>query len=400
MYLMRYLTGGARVRRNVFWLVAAVGGMALLSPVARADTAALSDAEVFTVRNVPVDVTAATAADARRLALVAGQSDALRRMLQRLTRRADHDALPAVDADTTAFLVQGFEVANEKTSSVRYLADLTVRFKAPEVRNLLRQTGLPFAETASRPVLVLPVLRTPDGLVLWDASNRWRTAWALLPVSGGLVPMIVPLGDIADIADIDATQAMLGDAAALDAIAGRYGAGGTLVALATLSAREDGTQLLDVAASQPADPSTPPLLLSFTAKSADEVDEILQIAARETATGVEETWLDRHLLRFENRQSMTLAIPVAGLEQWTAVERKLASIAEISRVELRALRRDSAEVQIDYYGDDSQLAAVLAQHDLELEASMPTTAVPTTLGVPVTAMHAPDPVRVLRSRGN
>lgn len=400
MYLMRYLTGGARLRRNVFWLVAAVGGVTLLSPVAGADTAALSDAEVFTVRSVRVDVTAATAADARRLALVAGQSDALRRVLRRLTRRADHAALPAVDADTTAFLVQGFEVANEKTSAVRYLADLTVRFKAPEVRSLLRRTGLPFAETASRPVLVLPVLRTPNGLVLWDASNRWRSAWTLLPVRAGLVPMIVPFGDIADIADIDATQAMLGDAAALDAIAGRYGAGGTLVALATLSTREDGTPLLDVAASQPADPSMPSLLLSFTVESTTDIDSILKLAARETAAGIEEAWLNRHLLRFENRQSMTLAVPVAGLEQWAAVERKLASIAEISRVELRVLRRDSAEVRIEYYGDERQLATVLAQRELELEAPMPAIVLPATLGAPATAMHAPNQVRVLHSRDN
>jgi len=87
---------------------------------------------------------------------------------------------------------------------------------------LLRQTGLPFAETASKPLLVLPVLKSRVGLMLWEAANLWRTAWSALPIQRGLVPMIVPLGDLADISDVDASQAMLGDETALEGIVSRY----------------------------------------------------------------------------------------------------------------------------------------------------------------------------------
>lgn len=367
-----------------------------------AQSAALSDTEVFTVRGVSVDITAETAAEARRIALRDGQAMALERMLRRLTRRVDYDALPAVDPETTAFFVRDFEVVNEKTSPVRYLADLTVRFKPAEIRRLLRQTGLPFAESASMPLIVLPVLKTPKGLLLWDASNAWRLAWASLPVRRGLVPLIVPIGDLADIADIDAGQAILGDPEAFTAISTRYEAGGALVALATLSVRDDGLVVLDVAASRSNQTGAAPVRFTFTAAPGDDVMDIMRVAAGETAEGIEDIWLSDHLLRFDTSRSMTLAISVRSLDEWVSVRRDLQEIAAISRLELRVLRRDSAEIEIEYFGDETQLAAALSRHGLELEDALPQIVVVGAGEVSTVAASTKqlDRVRVLRRSGH
>jgi hypothetical protein len=392
------------VRRPVaallLFVAATVGG----AP-APAQTLALGEAEVFTVRDVAVDVTAATAADARAKALRDGQAEAFDRMLRRLTRRSDHNALPRTDAEAAAFLIQGLEVANEKTSSVRYLADLTVRFKPDEVRRLLRQTGVPFAETASKPLLVLPVLKSRVGLLLWEAANLWRTAWTELKIQRGLVPMIVPLGDLADIADIDAAQAMLGEAAALAAIVQRYQAGSALVALATLSVRDDGLVVVDVVTSRPDTSTETSASLTFTAVSTDEVADLMATAAGETAAAVEDGWLERHLLRFDQSQGMKLAIPMRSLEEWISVQRKLRSITIVSRVDLRVLRRDAAEIEIEYFGDESQLTSALAERALELEEPLPQLTIPDpqAAGQPLTPSTDTSDnsaqLRVLRPRG-
>ena len=178
--------------------------------------------DVFSVSAISVDETADTAAAARARAFRRGQRAALTTILRRLTVRADHARLPAVDNERLDFMVQALEVADEKTSDVRYLANMTVNFKPPEIRRLLRESAIPFAETPSKPVLVLPVLRQGGALVLWDDPNLWREAWSRMPVSGDLVPLIVPVGDLSDIADVDATQAADGDPLRLSAIAGRY----------------------------------------------------------------------------------------------------------------------------------------------------------------------------------
>lgn len=399
MYLRRQISRGGQAALAAM-LVAGVL-MAFHADPARAQSAAAGDTAVFTVRDVPVDVTADTAAEARRRALEEGQRAALDRMLQRLTRRVDHAALPSVDAASIGDFVLGIEVANEKTSSVRYLADLTVEFKPAEIRNLLRQTGLPFAETAGQPVVVLPVLRTPDGLFLWDASNRWLAAWGGLTLRRGLVPIIVPLGDLADISDIDAAQAMLGDADAISAIAVRYGAADALVALATLSEREGGLVSLDVAASRPNDPAAAPILLGFTASSAAEIDEIMRTAALETVAGMEDAWLDAHLLRFDSVRFISLVVPVDNAGQWATVRRRLDAVPEISRIDLRVLRRGSVEVDVEYFGDEAQLTTALGRQGLDLEPPLPSLSVPEHGSVGVTSgeadQHTP---RVLRPRGS
>jgi hypothetical protein len=337
--------------------------------------AAPAAANVFTVTEISVDETANTAAAARGAAFRRGQRKALTTLLQRLTLRADHGRLPSVERERLDFMVQALEVADEKTSDVRYLANMTITFKPQEIRRLLREAGIPFAESTSKPVLVLPVLRQGDRLVLWDDPNRWREAWAQLPQVGDLVPLIVPVGDLSDIADVDATQAAEGDPLPLSAIASRYRAGDVLVAVATLSETAISTRI-DIAASRIGAPTQTPILLNFETSDPATIPSVLFDAATGVAAAVENLWKETNIIEFDRPGRMLLAVPLASLQQWISVERRLNGIATISSVTLISLTRDSAEVEITHFGDETQLAATLAQQDLALE--QPSTVTPAT----------------------
>src|SRR5579863_4615414 len=120
---------------------------------------ALTRAEIFTV-SVPVDATAASATTARDTARLDGERRAFAALLDRLTLAKDRGRLPAPSDTTLNQVIIGFEVANERRSTVHYLADYTFHFRADVVEQLLRDRGVPFAETASKPVVVLPVLES------------------------------------------------------------------------------------------------------------------------------------------------------------------------------------------------------------------------------------------------
>src|SRR5258708_10237993 len=139
---------------------------------------AVRDSGTFTVRNVAVDRTASTAAAAREAALVDGQRTALRRLFERLVPRSEYRRLPNLPDSRISDVVENFEVQSERTSAVRYIASLTYRFRGDDVRNLLRNANIPFAETYAKPYLVLPVLRDHGGALLWDDRNPARAAWA------------------------------------------------------------------------------------------------------------------------------------------------------------------------------------------------------------------------------
>src|SRR3546814_5337389 len=92
--------------------------------------------------------------------------------------------------------------------TVRYLADLTFRFNPDQVRSLLRGAGVPFAETRSKPVVVLPVFGdSAAGPTLWTGTNPWRDVWAQRRGDDGLVPLTVPLGDLGDLAAVEIGRA-------------------------------------------------------------------------------------------------------------------------------------------------------------------------------------------------
>ena len=145
---------------------------------------------------VKVDATADSAAAARTQARIEGQRRALDDVVQRLSGSSDLSKLPKLDDQAITDIVASFEVANEKMSSVRYLADYTFHFRQAKVRQLLRSAGIGIAapETPIKPVVVLPVYRDGDNLVLWDDPNPWRDAWGQISIASGPTKLCAALG--------------------------------------------------------------------------------------------------------------------------------------------------------------------------------------------------------------
>lgn len=235
--------------RTLVVVLAFLLGMAAPPPAAHAAPA--ENPEVFTVHNVEVDVTAGTAAAARDRAIHQAQREAFGRLFARLTLQADAGRLPVLGDDGIDRLVDAFEVEDERASAVRYVGRFTIRFRPQAVRELMLSNGIRYAEVPSKPVLILPVDQTTGSPVLWQQETVWRQVWEQLEPPTGLVPILVPYGELQDVSDIGAEQALAGDQDALRRIADRYGAGAVAVAQAGL----DGTLAPPTATT--ADPGQP-----------------------------------------------------------------------------------------------------------------------------------------------
>ncbi|MPZ11446.1 MAG: DUF2066 domain-containing protein [Kiloniellaceae bacterium] len=325
--------------------------------------------DIFTVRNVAVDETAQTAADARQAALAVGQRRAFRRLMGRLVPEDQQARIPDVDANLLQYYVLDFSVNNERTSTVRYLADLTFRFNPHEIRKLLRGAEVAFAETRGKPVVVLPVFSDPvTEPTLWTDENPWREIWAQRPGDDGLVPLTVPLGDLGDLAAIDAPQALAGDAAALRAIAERYGAEDVVVAEATLSGDpESGSGVLQVVSRRYNDGTAGATQRDKLVQvSGEPYDGFLQRAAARIDSSIQETWKQQYLLQFGNQRSLLAFIPLGSLDDWLILRRRLEGVAAIQQTGLVTLSREEAQMEITFVGDEQRLTRALAQRDLFL----------------------------------
>ncbi|MHA1599074.1 MAG: DUF2066 domain-containing protein [Alphaproteobacteria bacterium] len=322
---------------------------------------------VFEVRDVAVDVTAASTNAARHKALALGEKTAFNRLLDRLTMRIDKSRLPDFDAAEIAAYVQDFEVAEEKRSAVRYLARLNYRFKAEDVRRLLIDLAIPFAETPSKTVLVLPVYQIAGTLLLWDEPNPWRDAWSGRDELFSLVPTILPKGDLADIATIGPEQAVNGDDARLSAIAGRYNAGDTVVAQAILIL-DRGRPDLEVYVTRYGTAQVEQTVVkSFASGEGESIPQLLGRAAAELTRQIEDNWKRDNLLQFGRRAVVAVKIPIDGLQDWLKIRQRLADVAVVRRTDLVILSLDEVRVNLHYLGEAEQLSLALEQADLEIE---------------------------------
>jgi hypothetical protein len=365
---MRFRRAESKVLREFAGAALALLLMAAL-PGPGGAARAQDEAGIFTVRDVPVDETAATAAEARALALETGQRRAFRRLIDRLVPEGQQSLVPEVDSNQLQYYVRDFSVANERTSAVRYLADLTFRFNGDEVRRLLRGGSVGFAEARGDAVVVLPVLQPAEGeAILWGDGNAWRDVWAARPGDDGLVPLIVPLGDLSDITAVDAERAKAGEAEALRAIASLYGAQDTLVTIASLSGDpEAGSAVLELATRRYSDGSSSVTLRDKLIQVGGEPYEgFLQRAADRIDNAIQEAWKQQNVLQFDNQRTIQVFVPLESLNDWLNVRRRLHGVASIQQSDLSSLTRQEATLEITFLGDEQRLTRALAQRDLYL----------------------------------
>ena len=354
----------ALARRLGALIILAVGGL-IANP--QAAGAAPADS-AFTVSGVAVDVTAEDAATARILALAQGQRLSFRRLLERLVSVADYDRLPTLADPAITELVQSFEVADERVAPNRYLASLTFLFKPDDVGRLLRDLAIPYAPSASEPIIVLPLFRNAAGTMLWEDGNPWRAAWAGLASSNSLVPVIVPFGELVDMEIISAAQAEAGDRERLDRLVERYGAGEAIVvdAVVTGLSPEGG-------------PSVAVTVRRFQGLSvrlgggaygggmSESLESVLALAASTTRAQLEDEWKEANLLRFDRESSVVVDIPLNSVSDWLDIRDRLAGIALIRKLELTAMSSRFARAVLHYIGEDQQLVGALARNDLRID---------------------------------
>jgi hypothetical protein len=376
--------------RSIAWPLLLTLAMVRLEPAAAQDP---DDAYSATVR---VDATADSAAAARDMARIDGQRRALTALIGRLSGASEPATLPKLDDKAITDMVESFEVANERMSAVRYIADYTFHFRPAKVRRLVRvaesvpaesgskdsaETGSKSSaenggkapvETGNKSMVVLPVYQDGPSLVLWDDPNAWRAAWAQGPAGAAPSRLTLPLGDAGDLTTIDSDKARSGDPDALTAIAKRNGGSETVVALATARRQGDRLAGLDVSVKRyRAGHLVDARSNSYDAGPEESEGDFLRRTAEAVAADIETAAKKNVAGRSDQQASLAVTVPITSLGEWVQVRGRLASVPAIRKIDLLSLSRQEARIELKYAGDQDQLKSSLAEVNLELGGGNP-----------------------------
>jgi hypothetical protein len=343
---------------------------------------------------VTVDATSDSVAKARDVARGDGARRALNAVIEKLAGGPDKAKPLKLSDNQVTDMVASFEVANERMSAVRYVADYTYHFKPGDVKKAMQGAGIALADTNSpganltgsapgspgapgsppgaggKPVVVLPVYQDGSTALLWDDPNPWREAWSQRAAGSGGPTLTVPLGDVSDLAAIDADKARAGNATALTGIAKKAGADEVLVAVATQ--RTGDKSGVDVTvrryrAGQLVDVHTD----SVDGNPGEADSDLFRRAADTIAADIGNGWKNAKGVVADQQGSLVVVVPITGLDDWIKLRDKLAAVPTVRKLDVKSLSRQEATIEIQYIGGMDQLKASLAATKFDLEGGDP-----------------------------
>jgi hypothetical protein len=338
LIVSRIARGGLTAMAAACWVVmAAVFAPAMAGPI---------ETNIFAEQGVTVDVTSTDAAAAKNQALMEVQVKAFFQLVARLgSPELASDLAKQLKPEDIAPFLRSLSIEKESSAPGRYIGTFTVRFLPAKMQKFLSDYGFRVPTEQADPIVVMPLFRSPEGVKLWE-DNPWRKAWIDLKGEQGLVPVIVPLGDLEDTETISAEEALNGDAVKLETIRRRYGAPSLLVAQAEPT--EDGglhvviegdTRLGRVTVNKvykPEDGSTE----TPEQMAAAAFQKIVFKAYQSEAARLAEA-------RGANTpQSIAVTVPFGSPREWNAIRSRILMTPNVTAVDLSTFSAEGAVIKL------------------------------------------------------
>ena len=326
----------------------------LLAPLVLVTQARADD--LYVVRDVAVDVSDVSAVEARRKAMQEAQLLGYHRLVRRLTLQQDWQRLPRPTFDEIQSMIDSLEIEEEKSSTTRYLANVTMTFNPDALHGLLSQAEIGFLEFAPLTALALPLYYNGTEWVLWRKPNPWWEAWENLNASLLSVSYLLPLADLEDRLTLPAAQ--VDEAAQLGAFAARYNVDRILLARARPN--PDGNDELDVEVSVyrllPSS-SEATQLGRFDFSAPNMGKGVANIAER-----MEQDWKARSIQEQDDPSTFRLRARFASIEEWMRMRRSLQDASYIRDLEVEEIDIGGAWLRLGFNGSGQTLVAGLRRN--------------------------------------
>ena len=335
------------------------GIVALVGPVSANDA-------VYTVGNYPVDAQAANAVAAKKKALAEGQEAAFRSLLKRVVPVTDYDRLTRLENLRSASFFEGVSVRSERNSFTRYIASLDFSFRPESVRAILNQEGIPFVEEQAREIIIVPIVRKPDGSADTGAASRaWTDIWKSLDLDNSLTPI-----------DLKAVKPQI-HADTIEMLVSGHGSGDRILiseygqpyVVAAIAEPDAATNRLNVTLA--GNDAVGPLHLKRSYRVYDgDTGYAMDFAAVVAQRVLEGRWKARKTAATSSAQGPVVAMRASyqTLGQWRQMREALLALPGVGDLRIESETARGANLSLRYPGGPSALAAALYNRGLTLQS--------------------------------
>ncbi|WP_273020195.1 DUF2066 domain-containing protein [Oceanicaulis sp. UBA2681] len=328
------------IRQAVQWAFAGLAAGVMTA-------SALADGP-FTIDGVAIDARADTAYDAQRTAMEEGQTQGALRLIERLTLPEDRmqSDLMLISAEDAASLIAGLQISDEQRSATRYRGVLSLDFDPRAVRRYLSGLGVPFVESQSAPIAVIPVTELGSGERV--LGGDWLDAWR----EGGFQHALTPMLAVEDDA-ISASAVVSLNVSALRSVLDEMGLERAMVL---------------VARQEPGSVRAGGVIVSFDGEGGLQRETVAPIslsggfedAARAIVERREQDWKRASVVRDTTVAELDLSILFDNLAEWRELQQAVTGASLIQNARLDAVSRTGAAMTITHRGAREQVMAELS----------------------------------------
>ncbi|MGD9639105.1 MAG: DUF2066 domain-containing protein [Alphaproteobacteria bacterium] len=329
-----------------------------------------SEADLFTVSNIAVDVTADTASKARDDAMNDVRVNAFNKILKRILLPQDLVKLPEFLPEQIFSMIKEVTVIEEKTSAVRYIAKLSISFDGEAIKKMLSEAFVPFIVETSNPSLILPIYSVSGKRsLLWEESNPWFKLWSDNVSQAVVVPMVMPYGELLDISTLSASKALRYDDDALTAIAQNYNVDNIFIVRATsyegLEARvEVEVSSYNVKTKQKNVFEQP---ITIYREPDDDFKQVLKQALNLTIDEIENKWKEEKSVFFSIDSNMILIAKTETLANLNKIIKMLEKIPLVQNLQVQATTKDKVQLNLSFAGNISNIINNIAKNGYDAE---------------------------------
>jgi len=328
------------------------------------ETAHAND-NVYTIARYEVSLEQRNTARARQEAIALATHDGFKQLLKSLTAQsawAKHEDVLA-NADPNQ-LLERFDILEEITTPT-YKATFKLDFNRTYIRNLLQRFAIPFTEVSAGTVLLLPLLDLQDSNLLWEETNPWRVKLEDAAKKSSLVTFVFPIGDPQEMMMLTPEMVAFGATDMILDIAQKYGASVAVVARFQMGLDEEGQReaLLDLTwHGEKAEPQ----YLQVPLQNEEGLDAAMTGVATKAIQALEEAWRKLYIVELDKPSRLLVHYKVNQLMAIEALRKQLEAVPIVNDVLLRAVSREQAVFQINFYGTPEKLQALTKEQSTAL----------------------------------
>jgi hypothetical protein len=315
--------------------------------------AAFAQSPVYKVKDLPIDKTGATAAEALQQARNDARVVGAQRLIDRLTLPEDRaNARTPLDAGVVARSYRSSTSQGEKTSAVpgggfRATGSVTWTYRDDEIRKYLETSGVPYVDSQAALAMIVPVAVGID-------TAQWGAQWTTTNAAGQTVgksdeTVLTPY--IASTESWNRRPAWMDIQDELTRLRADRG----VIAEVYQQGAQYYVRLIDMRTNVP-DPN-----LGLAGPFVN-----LSSAQQGAIAALERAWKVASIVRTSSSSNLSVTATFADLQEWVKIRKGLEGSRLVKDLNIESLSVAGADISFIYSGRPDQLAADLRSRGIDL----------------------------------